>query len=680
MTRNLRIYAGALVLAMGSICGHINAQTFDVHGGEGKPPATAKQKGKKKGTSSPSGEAASETGLGWGSGIEVARQARAAQMALDRSDYRAAVGYAQHAAESAPQNADLWFLLGYAARLAGQYDLAASAYRHGLSERPSSISGLSGLAQTYARMGKSEEARQALQQVLAANPRSETDLQLAGELLLESDPTAAVSYLQRAEAVKHSSRTELLMARGFQRNGHPDQAKEMLERARQSAPNNPEVLRAVASYYRDNGQYDAAIKILKGLSNPDASSLAELAYSYQLAADGRNAAAAYVKAAQRAPKQIEFQLNAAQALVGIGDFDRATGLLAQAEKIDSHHYRLHAVRGQMYAMQHRETDSIHEYETAISSLPPTVPEGVLYPTSLRVSLYDLYRNSGDTANAERVAKQARAEISAINIEGANRPEFLRLRAATEVADSDLASADKDLTEALRLQPANTVILLNYANLLWKMDRRDASLQAYKKVLDTQPDNPAALGSLGFLMREMGDDKAAKAYFLRLARKDPGNFVPYLALGDLSSSSREFAQAQANYEKAFALAPSHPLIVSGAMNAALEGHELPLAKRWLDRASEDMRTNPQVMREQERYLTMTGDYKASAEIGYRVLEKLPGDREGIDYLAYDLLFLNRFEDADVIVKRYRDSLPKDRDLPLIAGYALSRLIRKWLPDT
>ena len=39
----------------------------------------------------------------------------------------------------------------------------------------------------------------------------------------------------------------------------------MLEKARRSAPTNPEVLRAVASYYRDTGQYEEAVRILEDL-------------------------------------------------------------------------------------------------------------------------------------------------------------------------------------------------------------------------------------------------------------------------------------------------------------------------------------------------------------------------------------------------------------------------------
>ena len=78
-------------------------------------------------------------------------------------------------------------------------------------------------------------------------------------------------------------------------------------------------------------------------------------------------------------------------------------------------------------------------------------------------------------------------------------------------------------------------------------------------------------------------------------------------------------------------------------------------------------NPQVMREHERYLTMTGNYAESADLGYQVIEKLPKDREAVDYLAYDLLFLKRLDEAMKIVQRYQPVLRDDRDLYLIAGY-------------
>jgi len=84
--------------------------------------------------------------LGWGSNIQNARLARAAEQALKNGNYAAAVGYAQRAAEAAPNDPQLWFLLGYAARLDKKFQLATDSYEKGLRLHPSSLDGISGLA------------------------------------------------------------------------------------------------------------------------------------------------------------------------------------------------------------------------------------------------------------------------------------------------------------------------------------------------------------------------------------------------------------------------------------------------------------------------------------------------------------------------------------------------------
>jgi tetratricopeptide (TPR) repeat protein len=647
------------VVAMG-VCGHAPGQTFEIGSPDKNAPAAPSKKHS-------SGKASQDSGMGWGSSIEVAREARAAQAALQKNDYRSAVFHADHAAKAAPQNPDLWFLLAYAARLAGQNSVSVDAYQRGLQERPSSIEGLSGLAQTYARMGRSSEAQELLQRVIAANPKSEADLRLAGELILPSDPKQALSYLERADAIHASARNELLMARGYDRLGDKGRAKELLDRARSTAPRDPDVVRSVASYYRDTGQYDLAISTLKSMSSESPGYLSELGYSYELAGKRSEAAETFLRAANKAPGQMDLQLSAAQALVNAKQSGRAEPLLKRVEAQEPNHYRLHAVRAQIARSQRQNQTALREYELALAAIPPSVPEGVLYPVALRLDLAQLYRDAGESEKADAEAKTARAALANLDITGPGRPEFLRLKAAAAVASGDYKEAENDLQEALKLQPNNVNALLNYANLQWKTNRTDEALKTYLHALQADPGNSSALESLGYLSREMGDLKGAHEYFERLVSLQPDDYVPYLAMGDMYSQARDFQQAQADYEKAYRLGPDNPLIIAGAMNAALESHETATAKRWLDRASKAQLSNPEVMREHERYLTITGNYEESAKLGYAVIEQLPHDAEAPVYLAYDLLFLNRYDDAMAIVQRFSPGLPKDHDLPLIAGY-------------
>jgi Flp pilus assembly protein TadD len=56
-------------------------------------------------------QASPQKPLGWGSNIQTARLARAAEMALKSGHYAAAVDYAQRATDSSPNEPQLWFLL-----------------------------------------------------------------------------------------------------------------------------------------------------------------------------------------------------------------------------------------------------------------------------------------------------------------------------------------------------------------------------------------------------------------------------------------------------------------------------------------------------------------------------------------------------------------------------------------
>ena len=643
------------------------AQTFEVN----QPPAKKSQKGKQKPTAPAKSPKKGEgNGIGWGSGIETAREARAVQQALAKGDYKAAIVSANRAANAAPQNADLWFLLGYAARLGGDYNLSLQGYEKGLQRKPGSIQGLSGKAQTYAKMGRNNEAQDLLKQVLAANPKSATDLQLSGELALQSDPNTALGLLKRADAVQASARTDLLIARAYQKMNQPDASKQYLDRAQSRAPNDPNVLRAVAAFYRDAGKYDEAIATLQKAVNKKPDALAELAYTYGLAGKKKEAADSYTQAANRLPKNTELQMSAAQALVNVAAFDKAENFLKRAEGANPNNYRLHAIRGQMYTMEERNEDAIREYQSAIQNLPETVREGPLYPVGLHLSLSEIYRRIEKTNEAESELAAARTSLNKIpSPDQQTRPEYLRLRALIEAGFNDPVSAEKDFKEAMSLAPKSINIRLNYANLLWKTGRQQEAMEQYKASLQADPNNHAALTAMGYLARDMHDAASAEKYFLKLAELYPKDFVPHFALGDLYTANKQFDRAQASYEKAFELAPKHALIVAAAINSAVEAHKLDVAKTWVERAAADPVINdtPQVMRERQRYLTFNKEYQAAADLGYKVIEKLPKDPEAPVYLAYDLLYLNRHDDALKIVQRFEPLMPKDKDLPLVAGY-------------
>ena len=279
-----------------------------------------------------------------------------------------------------------------------------------------------------------------------------------------------------------------------------------------------------------------------------------------------------------------------------------------------------------------------------------VPEGQLYPIQLRLNLAELYRADGDEQAAHQQIAIAEEEINKLDVQGTAKAEFLRVRASLKTSDNDLKGAEADLIEARKLDPENVNIKLQYANLLWKEDRKDESRQIYGDVLGKDPDNRYALEAMGYLYREDNNTKMAEEYFNRLAKAYPDDYVPYLALGDLYTQTEEFERADANYQKAYKLAPQNPVIIANAANAAIEARQIKLAGEWVDRATGKMNDDPRVMRERERYLFHEGKYAESAKLGYKVLQQLPKDRNASVYLAYDLYNLGRYDDALAIANQ------------------------------
>jgi tetratricopeptide (TPR) repeat protein len=607
--------------------------------------------------------------LGWGSNIQNARLAGAAELALKDGNYAVALDYAQRAAQATPNEAQLWFLLGYAARLNRKLQVSADAYSRGLRLNPSALDGISGLAQTYSTMGRTAEAVRLLNQVLSADPKRINDAVLLGELLLRSGEYAdALDVLGRAEQLQPGARSELLMALVYEHQKQLDIASRYLELAKRHAPDNPDVQRSLAGYYRETGDYPAAIAALNSLHSSKPDVQAELAYTYQLHGQQNEATKLYVQAANAAPRDLGLQLSAAQAEVAAGSVDDARPFLQRAAALDAEHYRLHAIRGEIARLQEHNADAVLEYNAALAHLPQSPVEGPLYGIQLQMNLAGLHQSLGNADAAHDHLQVAQGQISGLDDSGTSRPQFLRLRALIKMNSGDLDGAGSDIKEALAINAQDPNSLQLDGDLLTRLSRTQEAIVIYTKILAIDPTNRSALIAMGYASRNAGDDQGAEKYFQRLAAAYPTLYVPYLALGDLYASRRDFAKAEAAYSKGYELAPGNSLIVAGGMNAAIETQHFPVAAEWLGRATNEMQQEPHLMREKERYLSFKGEYQKSADVGREAIKKLPSDRDVVVYLGYDLLYLQQYDDLLQLTSHYTAVLAKEPDIPLLAGYA------------
>ena len=655
MRRYSSLTIGCLAAFIAIVCAS-RAQTYqlDPNGAQVQPQTTQGQSGAQS--------------LGWGSNIEKSRLARAAQLALRNGDYPHAVDLAQRAVQAAPNDPQMWFLLGYAARLSKKYPESVDAYSNGLRLSPSSADGLSGMAQTYHAMGRNQEAESLLKQVLSADPKQVNDALLLGDLYIRSaNYSAAIEALTRAERVRPDARSELLLAVCYEHLKQFDLADQYFKAARKRAPANPDIERSLGGYLREVGRYPDSIKVLESIRNPRPDLTAEIAYTYQLAGKADDAARLYAQAANDLPNDMALQLAAAQAYASIGIFEKAQSFLARAKEIDPNHYRLHAIRAEVSSAENRIQDAVREYQLALAGLPDQPVEGPLYSIQLHLTLMELYRSERDEQAAHQQLATAQNEISHVDPQRPDRAAFLRLRALIRMNAGDLEGALNDANEAINIDSHDPNGLQIGGDVLVKLGRVEDAIAVYKKILVLSPNNRFALTSLGYASRAAGNDKAAERYFQSLAQSAPSLYVPHLALGDLYTAQRNFAAAQSSYEKAFKLSSGNALIVAGGMNAAIEAHDLDLAGTWLNRATDAMAEEPIFLREKERYLSFAGDYKGSAAVALEAKKSLPRDRDVVVYLGYDLLQLGQYDELLSLMQQNIDVFPKEPDIPLLIGY-------------
>ncbi len=610
----------------------------------------------------------SDKSLGWGSNIQNARLARAAEQALQHGDKALALDYAQRAAQATPNDLRLWFLLGYAARLDGKQSLSVNAYSRGLQLNPSSVEGLSGLAQTFSMMGRNEDAVRLLKQVVTADPRRRDDVLLLGDLNMRlGDYTGALDWLGRAERMQPDARSELLMALSYQHLKQMNKANHYLEMAKRRDPNNPEVQRTMAGYYREVGNYPEAISALKLIQNPSRDVIAELAYTYQLTGDFDDSARLYAQVANADIRNLDWQFAAAQAELAAGSIDKANLFLTHAAALDANNYRLHAIRGDIAKLQDRERDAVLEYSAALASLPASPTEGSLYGIQLHMDLMELYRDMNYTADSNRQLQIARSEIKVLDENRPRTGQYLHLRALIKMNGGDLQGALADIVKEREIDAHDRNGLQLNGDILIRLGRTDEAISIYKQILADDPANRFALTSLGYALRAAGHNLEAEKCFLSLAKANPSLYIPYLALGDIYTAEGEFANAQVSYGKAYALDPQKPQILAGGMNAAIEDHNLDLAALWLSRVTNKMHDNPQILQEQERYLSFKGLYQESASIGWKAIKVLPGNRDVVIYLGYDLLHLGEYTKLLILTSKYLTIFPNEPDIPLLEGY-------------
>lgn len=186
---------------------------------------------------------------------------------------------------------------------------------------------------------------------------------------------------------------------------------------------------------------------------------------------------------------------------------------------------------------------------------------------------------------------------------------------------DLATAAAMCERAHRLDPSRPEPLLELASILGEMGKTELSLQAYRTILETTPDNGPAHYGLGRSYLDQGKFDLALTEFRAALEADPRNPRLYSAAGIASGLLGNHAEAQDAFRKGLQFAPDDralrnnlalSLVQTGNYGQGLNLLSALANEPGADRASRDNLEMAQGLAAAARTEQMLAEARAKAE--------------------------------------------------------------------
>ncbi len=146
------------------------------------------------------------------------------------------------------------------------------------------------------------------------------------------------------------------------------------------------------------------------------------------------------------------------------------------------------------------------------------------------------------------------EASSVDLESLSPMERFRIRRTVALRDGQHEVAAALLEEYVAAYPNDPIGLSHKANALFDGGDLEAAAQAYKRVLEVDPNRVLAYNSLGYLAMRQGRFEEAEEYFKSYRFIAPDQANPHDSLGELYLLVGRHEEARASFEKAVEVRP------------------------------------------------------------------------------------------------------------------------------
>ena len=250
-------------------------------------------------------------------------------------------------------------------------------------------------------------------------------------------------------------------------------------------------------------------------------------------------------------------LDQAKRLIRVGDPQSALSVLQQADLQGANASDIHAMKGICLALLAKPVESEAEFDQAIVLHPNHAP--TYFSSGLAYASF----NNLDRA-LDRLATALKLDPK---LPGVRYNYALVLARAGKFAESE---EQTDLE--LKSTGAKTESVLE----LWRLKARDAyyqkewqkTIDAYRKILKLNPDNPEAYGAIGEALFSLNRSEESQAALEKAVALDPDNGAAHAFLGKLYMDDGRQEQATAELEAALRLRPNDQEAASGCSESTI----------------------------------------------------------------------------------------------------------------
>ena len=525
------------------------------------------------------------------------------------------------------------FLLGRHLESEGDAAGALAAYTEAARLDPKSAEIRAEMASLHARENRLAEAIAMAEAALKLDPRNVSATRLLGFIYADAaqvdegmaafGPGAAANAARSAGYLETARRglempdptVEMVLGRIYVRNGAYDKAVAVLSQLVVDLPGQPEPVNLLLQAYLQAGRADEATKALEAAVGLQPQFVPMLAELYERQRRWADAAGAYARAIERAPKNLELRTRLAAVLLSDGgdaEVGRALGLLEQVRRESP------ADRRVLYllAQAQREAGKLDDAEATarqLMALAPGSPTGA-YVLGLVLGQKRQYRGVVETLEP---IVGASASSSAAGDGGDLVPALLQLGFAyLELGEADRALATferaqkmspgdptiefslieaqlaaRRYAEAAALakkmrsaQPANQHLLRLEAEALRQSGKGDEGTALLADAIASRPDDVAGYIALAEFESARGRYEAALAVLARAGEKFPGDISVTFVAGSVYERQKKFADAERKFRDVLAKDPLHaPALNYLGYMLADRGERLDEAVGYIKRA-------------------------------------------------------------------------------------------------